>query len=592
MARTRLRRSTWAIALLLLTGCGSCGSCEEEEDQAIRLSEDAGPRVVEILLAQPPEEGDTTSLLTSPAPQLSQVIRNLVEVAERDRIRGLFLRLGPLGGAWGRSGDLIQALERVREAGKPVHCHFDAGDNVTILLAAKVCDRVSVTPAGIVDLVGPSAHVFYAKNLLDRIGVRAQLVQMGRYKGAADPFTREEMPETTRESLGAILDGLHGALVTALTEHRDMPRERAVALIDGGPHTAHDARQANLVDDVAFDDEAREHARQAAEAPDVQRVSLLPKSEPMGLGDLLSALTGRTPSEPAVGERVGLVTIAGTIVDAERKGMSGVRSGPLVRALRKMADDDLVEAVVLRIQSPGGSALASDRIWHAVRRVAKRKPVIASISDMAASGGYYIASAATHILAHDESLVGSIGVVGGKVVLSELAKNVGLNVVVLQRGRNAAWMSPFQPMTDEDRGVLEGLLRSTYRRFMKRVATGRDLPMEKVRAAAEGRLMTGARARELGLVDEAGGLERAIDLAREKSGLPPDSPVERWPEHKTLLEAIAESFGGGGGDGGSVRHLLSQAGSLAGPLAEVALLPEMIGRERVALTLPFVVRIQ
>lgn len=589
MARARVRRLPWALALLL-AGCGSCGSCEEEEDPAIRLSEDAGPRVVEVLLAQPPEEGDDASLLTPRAPQLTQVIRNLVEVAERDRIRGLFLRLGPLGGAWGRSGDLIRALQRIREAGKPVHCHFDAADNVTMLLAVQACDRISVTPAGVVDLVGPAAHVFYAKNLLDRLGVNAQLVQMGRYKGAADPFTRQEMPETTRESLGDILDGLHGALVAAISEHRDMPRERAAALIDGGPHTAHRAREANLVDDVAFDDEAREHARQAADVPDVQRVSLLPKAEPMGIGDLLSALTGSAPSEPAIGERVGLVVIAGTIVDAERQGMSGVRSGPLVRALRKMADDDQVKAVVLRIQSPGGSALASDRIWHAVRRVAKRKPVIASIGDMAASGGYYIASAATHVLAHDVSLVGSIGVVGGKVVLTDLAKNVGLNIVVLQRGQNAAWMSPFQPMTDGERGVLEGLLRSTYRRFLKRVAAGRDMPMDEVRAAAEGRLMTGARARELGLVDEAGGLERALDLAREKAGLQPDSPVQRWPERKTLLDALAESFGGG--EEVSAQRLLSQVGSLAGPLAEAALLPEMIGRERVALTLPFVVRIR
>ncbi|MFW6049988.1 MAG: signal peptide peptidase SppA [Myxococcota bacterium] len=586
-----MRGRLWVLVGLTLAGCGSCGACggDAEDEAAIQLDPERGPHVVEMLLSQAPEEGGEPDPFATPAPELGDVIRHLSEVARRDAITGLYLRLGPMGGAWARTKDLVHALDDVREAGKPVHCHLDMADNGTMLLAAAGCDRISVAPAGMVDLVGPAAHVFYARSLLDRIGVRAELVQIGRYKGAADPFTREQMPPETRESLDAILDGLHASLTEALAKHRDMSRERAAEVVDGGPYDAHGARKAGLVDDVAFDDEGREHARRAGEAEEVKRVDLLPKSEPMGLRDIVSALAGERPSEAPEGPRVGLVLIEGTIVDAEREGMSGVRSGPVVRALRRMADDADIAAVVLRIQSPGGSALASDRIWHAVRRVAKRKPVIASVGDLAASGGYYIASAATHLMAHDVSLVGSIGVVGGKVLLTDLAESLGINVVVLERGEQAAWMSPFEPLSDRERQTLERLLRSTYDRFVGRVATGRDMPEARVRAAAEGRLMTGARALELGLVDELGGLDQALARARKEGGLASDAPMQRWPERKTLLDALAQMFGG---PEAALRAVTREAGPIGEPLADALALPQLLGHEKVAVTLPFVVRIR
>jgi protease IV len=578
------------LPLLVLVLCLVLTACQRQRDEhLIFLPDDRSSQVVEMSLHETPEEGGD-GLFGPPAPEVAFVLEQLREVAERDPIRGLFLRLSAMGAAWGRAADVAAALEKVREAGKPVHCHADMLDNVATYIALRGCDRVTVTPAGMVDLVGPAAHVFYAKDLLDRIGVEAQLVQVGRYKGAADPLTRNDMPQETAETLGAILDGLHGALVTTLTERRSIGSAEARKLVDDGPHTPEDARRLGIIDHVAFDDEAREHARRAAQVDKVHRVSVRPRRERMGLRDLLRALAGDPPTRRPEGVRVGLVVLEGTIMDAEREAMGGIRSGPVVRALRRMADDPDVRAVVLRINSPGGSALASDRIWHAVRRLARRKPVIATLGDMAASGGYYVASAAHEILAHDASLVGSIGVVGGKVVVADLAERLGLNVAVLERGERAAWMSPFTPMDEPERASLERHLQVTYDRFLRRVAAGRGMELERVRAAAEGRLYLGSRARELGLVDAAGGLADALARARERGELPPDAPVERWPAAKTFFDALAGAVGGEREE--RARALLEGAGVLGDDLREVAWLSAIVARERVAVALPFVVRVQ
>lgn len=595
MTRTSTLRPAAGVGALLLctalAACGSCNGCKGHHAQpVVKLSEASTPRVIELWLDTPPEEGGKASIFSSGAPQLQDVIRVLREAAHRREVKGVFVRLGPMSGAWGRAFDLIAALRRVHDAGKPVECHFQTADNASTLVLESACDRITVSPAGMMNLVGPSAQVFYAKSLLDKIGVQADLMQIGKYKGAADPFTMQQMPDTTRESLGAVLDQLRGNIVDALVTHRHMSRARARSAIDGGPYDAEAARAAGLVDAVEYDDQAREHARAAGKAPRVKKVDLVPRAEPIGFGELISALSGKAPSVKPQGPHLGLVILQGTIVDDQRSGTFGVRSGPVVRELRRMADDDDIKAVVLRIDSPGGSALASDEIWHAVRRVAKHKPVIASVGDMAASGGYYIASAATKIIAPDDSLVGSIGVVGGKVQLTDLASKLGVNVVVLKRGNHAAWTSPFEPMSDAERQMFERLLRDTYDRFIHRVAAGRGISEAKVRAAAEGRLLTGARARQLGLVDEEGGFERAMERARKAGGLPSNAAVERWPEQKTLLDTIAKAMGGK--DQATARTLLKAVGPLGGPLSDALVLPEMLERERVAVALPFVVRIE
>lgn len=578
-----------AFAVLPAVGCVTCG---EPEQQSFDLEGDDESRVLEIVLPEPPAETNRTEPLARPAPGIHDVVQHLRAAARRDPIEGVFLHVGPMQGAWGRAGDLVSALRNVRGAGKPVHCHFDSADNVAYYLVASVCDRINMSPAGHLDLVGPSAQVVYARKLMERIGVEAELFQMGRYKSAGDQLMRKRMPDSTREALGAILDDLHATLVSAVEKGRGLSHEEARAVVDEGPYSADRARDRGLVDDVGFDDEAREHARRAADVSRVRKAELAPERKQVGLGDLVRMLTGGQASRVPQGARIALVQLEGSIVEAKHEGLRGVRSGPFVRTLRDMAGDDAVKAVVLRISSPGGSALASDRMWHAVRRAAKQKPVIASIGDMAASGGYYVASAATRIVAHPASLVGSIGVVGGKVQAAKLADRMGVNAAMLARGRHATWSSPLRSFTEDEREIVRRLLRDTYHRFLHRVAEGRDMPRDKVRKAAEGRLMTGKRGKELGLVDELASLGDALHHARSTAGLERDAPVEQWPRPRSLLDFFAGRVGERSSRE-SARELVTDLIPGAEPVAKAALRTvALLSTNRVTVSLPYVLQLK
>jgi protease-4 len=425
-----------------------------------------------------------------------------------------------------------------------------------------------MTPAGMLDTVGVAAQVFYARSLLDRIGVRAEVMQVGAFKGAAEPFTREDMSPEMRESLGALLDDLQAELVTAIASARGMSPERVQEVLDAGPYDAATAREVNLIDDVEFDDEARFHAREAGNATRHVRVRLTPEQEPMTLGDLIGAIAGgNQPVEEEVGPHLVLAYLNGEITDDEDAGLGGARAGPFVRKMRELAENANVRAVVLRIDSPGGSALASDRMWHAVRRVAARKPIIVSVGDMAASGGYYIASAGTEILVHPGSIVGSIGVVGGKIDASRLLDTIGLRAETLTRGRHAAWGSATRPFDESERAVLQRIMEHTYQRFLHRVSEGRRMDRERVEASAEGRIWSGRDALERGLVDRIGGLDAAIALARERAQLPEDAPVIEWPPRRNLVENLLIALQGSDPAESATRALLqAELGAAVGAL--------------------------
>ncbi|MCS6797333.1 MAG: S49 family peptidase, partial [Myxococcota bacterium] len=371
----------------------------------------ATPVLVEIRLDAAPVEGGAFDPFDRSQVSVLDVVSRIATVREAPEARGLFVRLGPMHAAWARVLDLAEAFALLRAAGKPVHCHFDVLDNAGYLLAARACNRISMSPAGELALVGPSMHVFYARSLLQTLGIEADLVQVGRYKGAADPLTRDRMPEETRESLGALLDALLRTLLDALGDGRGLEADRARALLDEGPFDAASALEAGLVDGVQFDDAARETARRAVSADRVRTLRLAPEAGSLDLAELLEALSGESGARAPRGPRIALMHLTDVITDDEAQGPESGRAGPFVRAARRLADDEDVRAVVLRVDSPGGSAIASDRMWHAVHLLAQRKPVIVSVGDMAASGGYYVASAGTEILAHPTSLVGSIGVV-------------------------------------------------------------------------------------------------------------------------------------------------------------------------------------
>lgn len=522
------------FAALLLLGCGNLELREQAQQDALH----------EIEIMQAPPETGGGAMLDAPAPLMRDVLQALQNVRDNEHAQGLFLRIGSFDGAWARAMELADVLRGIRDAGKPVHCHVRSADDAAYALAALGCERLTMTPSGLLDVVGVGMESVYAHELLQHIGVDAEILQIGRYKGAADVLTRQSMPAPVRQQLRKVVDVLFGTLVHAMHEGRGIEPAEAESLVSSGPFTAKAARAKQLIDDVEFDDEARAHAKEAAKVEHVEQVKLGPEPEELGLWDLLQALQDGGEDEASDTDRIALVYVDGPIMEGERRGFDGVHAAPFVQRLRELADDDHVKGVVLRVSSPGGSAQASDRMWHAVRRVAKRKPVVASVGDMAASGGYYVASAATRIFAKESSLVGSIGVVGGKVVVQELASRAGVRVEGVRRGDHAAWKSLFQPFSEEERTQLASVLRSTYHRFLRRVATGRGMKEAELLPMAAGRLMTGRHALKGGLVDETGGLHLALQNAREEAGLGPDTPIQVWPPRRGLLERLTTVLGG------------------------------------------------
>lgn len=579
--------STLLLTVTLAALAPSVAGCKEDA-----APNTIDPEVRELRLLEPYIDGPESDPFAPPRATLYDILGQVWSATKNDNVRGLLVRVGPLGGAYGSVGDLTEALNGFRETERPIHCHFETADNVSYVLLASVCDEIRMTPAGVLDLIGPAAVMVYARSFLEKIGVQAEILHMGRYKGAGDIFIRDDMPPEAKESMDAILDDLYASLVDATSKRTAGDAGEAKARIDQGPYNSARAESAGLIDEVAFLPDAREAIKEAADVETITRVRMVPRQEKLTVRQFLELFGGGTDKPSSRGDRIALVYVTGNIVDGERSSMGDAVAGPFIRKMERLAKDDQVKAVVMRINSPGGSALASDRMWHAARALAEEKPLIASVGDMAASGGYYIASAAADIFAHPDSIVGSIGVVGGKFNFEGLADDLGIHTYVLQRGKRAAWSTPVRGLTPSERQAFESLLRDTYDRFIDRVAEGREMDRPAVVAAAEGRVLTARSAKDKGLVDEMAGLGDALAKARASAGLAEDAPVEVWPGRKGVLDALSELFGEPGNDDAedvlSKLWLARQARLRAPRLLEpwrTALVT--IGRERIALIPPF-----
>jgi protease-4 len=571
-----------ASASLRCLGCawlalaGACGGNVTTPDREIRV----------VRLDAPLSESEARGAFGGGQITHHALLERLQAMPDDPSVAGLMLEVGALQGAFARAHELASALAEIRKAKKPVHCHVEHTDNAGYALLARSCDRISITPSGMLDVAGISAEAMYARELLESLGIRAELFQVGRYKGAADPLTRNDMPAEVRETLSSLVDDLQGAMVEAISVGRSLPKERVQGAIDAAPLDAHDALRAGLVDDVGFDDEARAHLRKLAKTDRVVDEALDGGPPPKGLFELLRELTKEDDGEDASGPRVTLVQLEGTILRGTEGSFQAAHASAFVKKLRRLGDDEDVRAIVLRIDSPGGSAHASDLMWHAVHRAAKRKPVIVSIGDMAASGGYYVASAGTEIMAQDQSLVGSIGVVGGKVVIEALAERVGVRVERLSRGEHAGWASALRGFSEGERALFERSLQATYARFIDRIVRGRGMKAEAIAPYAEGRLMTAKRARKGGLIDLEGGLPEAIALARRRGKLASDSALEVWPKRPSLLQAL-EGFASGAEVDARGLGLLLQARTRLG-LVETLL----AGEGKAAAVLPYLLSLR
>jgi protease-4 len=467
-----------------------------------------------------------------------RVSTTLAELAAEPNLHGLVVRVDALSMDMARASELRAALLEFRgtESARKLYCHAENLDNASYYLLS-ACDELSMAPVGTLMIPGPVATPIHLKGLLDKLGITADFLHVGAFKGAAEPLTREAPSAEMLETLAAIVAQAHASMVAGISAGRAKSADDVGAWIDRGLYTSEDAAAAGLIDKVEVWEPflSRVVGERGWKKVDL---AAKPWADPAALQRFLGLAPPKRPSEP----HVALVYAVGNIIDGKGAGAVGagseIASGQLVPVLDRLAADDKVAAVVLRIDSGGGSALASEQIWHAVERLKANKPVVVSMAGVAASGGYYIAAGANEIFADTDTLTGSIGVVGGKLVVGGALEQVGIKSYTVGKGQHASMWSPMQVWTDSERAAVYAMMEQTYQVFVDRVAAGRRMDREAVHAIAQGRVWTGDAAKQRGLVDTLGNLEQALARAAELGKVGEDVGLEVYPGEPTIKDLL------------------------------------------------------
>lgn len=465
---------------------------------------------------------------------LRRLLRAIRSAREDPRVGAMVLSLGGPRIGWSKLASLARAVREFRSSGKPTLAYLEGASNADYFLACS-CESIVMAPASTLHIEGLRAEVFFLKDLLESVGIEAQLESVGEYKSASEMFLRRQMSSFSREQIEELLREISSQMVEAVANGRSLERQHVRELIDEGPHLAEEAGARGLIDRVAHEDECHAWLEERLGT----RLSFIRAARYGRRDGLLRRLwTIRRP-------RIAVLYALGPIEPMDRgsrrplRHMVGARQlGELFEKIRRSRR---VKAVVLRIDCPGGSAMASERLWRAVKRTNEVKPVVVSMGDVAASGGYYIATGASAIVAEPSTLTGSIGIVGGKFVVRRLLDWLGIHRETVAVSTGSGFSSPLRGFSETERRKLQAHLRHFYEElFIPRVAQGRGLTPEQVERVAKGRIWSGGRAKEVGLVDVLGDLETAVELAKSKAGLAPERKVRvvhyvRRPRLRDLL---------------------------------------------------------
>jgi protease-4 len=505
-------------------------------EQVSRLRQrQTAPLILELDLTDGIGEGPVTDPLSAIVSRRKMRLNDLIEGLRRarrdDRVRALVVKVG--GGRIGlaRMQEIREAVAAFRESGKltvawsETFGEFTHG-NVPYYLATAF-DRIYLQPSGAVGLTGVAVEQLFLHDALAKIGVGFQSAKRYEYKSAADNLTERGFTGPAREAAERLATSVAEQITAAIAERRGKTVEDARALLDHGPFLAADALAEGLVDVLGYRDEVYADVRKEAGADAIlQYVARYQRTH------LLAQRARRLPNSR---ERfVAVIYASGPIRQGRSSrnpvGGNAMGSDTVAAALRSATSDERVRAVLLRVNSPGGSAVASDTIWREVVRTrAAGKPVVVSMSDVAASGGYYISMAADVIVAQPGTLTGSIGVITGKPVFEEAFGRVGITTDSVSVGAGANMFAPTHPFSEDEWQRINAWLDAIYRDFTEKVASGRRMTVERVHEIARGRVWTGADAAQNGLVDELGGMAAAADVARRRAGLPASAPLRVYP---------------------------------------------------------------
>ncbi|HHO51090.1 MAG TPA: signal peptide peptidase SppA [Deltaproteobacteria bacterium] len=495
----------------------------------------SGRRVPVLELDRTPPYQPRGGLLSDNATSWIDTLELLRRLEDDPGVRGLVLTLEGSSMPLARYRELRDRIAALEAEGKPVLVYLSRGAGNGEMYVASAASRIALHPAADVSLVGLSVQLTHLRGLLDLVGIEAQFVKRSRYKTAPETFTHPKPSPANLEMQEDLLDDLFTALVEGIASGRGIEPDEVRGWIDAGPMTSEEALDKGLVDVLLYPDQL-EGELEKIQGGEVSLSKLLEMPQP------------RSPWEDP--KQIALIYVEGPIVSGESSPgglLSGRSTGAtsIVRKLAQATRDPQVRAVVMRVDSPGGSSLASDSIWRAVEQLkSKGKPVVVSMGGVAASGGYYVAAGADAIWAEPETLTGSIGVFSGKFTTSELQEALGITTTTLSRGRYASLQSTVTPWDDLQRARMQALVDHTYAQFKERVASGRELQPDEVEARAGGRVWSGRRAKEMGLVDELGGFQEAIADARARAGLPASSKVGlvTYSDRGSILESLAPAL--------------------------------------------------
>lgn len=474
----------------------------------------------------------------SQGPTLFSLTQAIRRAADDEEVEALVLQCDASAAGWAKAQEIRWAIEAFKESGKPVWAYLALASREAYYVGS-LADHVVMQPESYLNLSGLRAEVMFFKGSLDKLGIEAELVRSGKYKSAGELYTRGEMSPDFRRSLNETLDVFYGLLLEGIAKGRGKDAEHWRGVLDYGPFTAREAELHDLVDDVLYQDSFYKQLSEAVEVEEVQTISASRYARNSGE----SASRGR--KKIAMLHAIGTITSGPSWADPfsgqqETLGAESFRSH-----LERLREDDDVDGVILRIDSPGGDALASDEMLHEVRRLSEDKPVVVSMSTLAASGGYYIASVPdVPIIAYPGTYTGSIGVFTIHFNLRKLYDKLGISKDILTRGRFAAVDSDYKSMTPEEREKLSGYVNSIYDAFLLRVSEGRGVDTESIHELAQGRVWVGTQAAANGLIDELGGYAKAVALVKEAAEIPEDEDVTivHYPPRRSLFETL---FSGG-----------------------------------------------
>ena len=463
------------------------------------------------------------------------LLRRLWQIADDEpRVAEVVLELRSApADSYAHVEELRDALWYLRQRGKRVLCHLEDADGSSLYLCS-AASRILINPAGGVRFAGQKTRYFYLKGLLDKLGIKADFVRIGAHKSAPEMFTRDSSSEVARADKIDLLQQFERHFVQAVATGRHLDAKTVRERIAKGPFIAKEAKDAGLLDGYAYDDELEAEAGKLVGYP----VKLVDDSDRVP----------RAPRDFGTGRRIGMVYVDGDMVDGRSQsipfvGVHLVGSYTIGDSLEQLREDPHIGAVVLRIETGGGSAMAADVIWRQVQLTAAVKPIIVSMGSAAASGGYYIATPATRVYANPLSISGSIGIFYGKADVSELLRKIGVTVEVFKTAPRADAESIFRPYTADEHAELEVKVAQFYDMFLGRVAEGRHLTKSAVDAVGQGRVWTGEQAFQRKLVDEIGGLRQALEEARRLADLPADAPIVELPNESSFIGKLIGAAG-------------------------------------------------